>query len=301
MKKIVVFISALLMMSLFSISAFAENAPITENCKSFSYFFDENEFLQVIDQAIADPFTKETDQIGKTSADSTEYKGYKEFMVSHKLLTDLENGKQLNELLPTEYRWVIHNDKGDEAVAAKKTDGWKAIGYSRVVCELLESSGVADARVDVDMVNSALNIITDDIIGVVCVYIPAYYGKFICITTSTKPYLISFNARPEFTGLENGRLYDLSEANDILYQNFGDMSTNADIVKDRSVDELGWEDIIHFKYGGAGKTVQQDVIQEYQSAEIPFLPIILIPAIVISVIITVMLLIWNNGSRKHTK
>lgn len=300
MKKVVAFILAAFMAPLFSISAFAEKSSTTEDCKNFGYFFDEDEFSQVIVQAIANPLMKMENQITAMSADyADEYNGYKEFMVSYKFLTDLENGKQLDELLPEEYTWVIPNNVGGETDVAKKSGRWEVVGYSRA---LLESSDTADDRMDiVDTVNSALDLITEDIIDVVCVKIPVYHGSFVCITTNNSPYLISLNANPEFTGLENGRLYDFSEANDNLYQNYGSMDVNADIVKGRSVDELTFEDFIHFKYGGGGKAVQQETVQEQQSVEIPVLPIILIPAAAIIGIITVLLLIWNKSSRKHTK
>ena len=88
-----------------------------------------------------------------------------------------------------------------------------------------DSTEIADGIVRADRIDEAIKAIKQadpsDITDLVCVYLVDYFGNYVCITTVNSAYLIPFSAKPDFTGLENGKLYKLSEAVRILNKNSG--------------------------------------------------------------------------------
>ncbi len=280
-----------------STTAFADSGSVT--CKDFTDFFDAGELSQVIEQTALN-----------NAADIIEYEtigGYKFFMANPNILKELSSGKPLKELLPGEYRWMIPSDDGCLTIVALNDGAWEAVGRIISEPELIASGAVDDSTVRFDKINAAIeNIALNDpsgITDIVCFYIYEYAGDFVCITTENNNYLVPFSARPDFTKLTNGEIYDLSEAYGTLVQNFGEYKVPTHAGKKAesyTLEEI--KDILRVYGADSVPTAVGDAgTKSVKSASVPFLPILIIPAVAIIIAITVILHIWNKGSRKHTK
>lgn len=130
----------------------------------------------------------------------------KEYTLSYKALIEIENGASLDELVLIKEDHSLVTPSNDE-------NGIKSEPIEYAV-RSLESNKVR---------------ITD----MVSLYFPEYYGRFVLITTSSKPYVIPFSSFPDFFGLTNGRLYTVSNANEIISRT---LSHNGEISREM-IDE----------------------------------------------------------------
>lgn len=72
-------------------------------------------------------------------------------------------------------------------------------------------------------------------ISVQCLYSRDYFGKYLIIYSSVGEYIVPFCYRPDFTGLENGKLYPAAGLGKILVENLPSDPTNwfpEEIVND---------------------------------------------------------------------
>lgn len=190
-------------------------------CRRFEGFCDRAELLQVIYD------------LGQNSAqylnDET-FSPYKEYSFTHlyfEKLTEINeaSGVSISQILSNDkYNWVFPSRYG-YTTAALKDGKWQiADSYYPVVPP--NSAKIADGVVCADQIDKAawtqlIKEDSDKITDIVCADITDYYGKYVYIAAEKSAYLIQFSASPELTGLENGKLYELSEANKILHKNFG--------------------------------------------------------------------------------
>lgn len=305
MKKIISALSAVLALTVISTNAFADSNPIT--CKDFPDFCDTNEFSQVIEQNANNFYMKDIGYTGAVPAsENVTLSEYKEYSVSFKFLEGLSKGTPIEELLPDDYAWMIPS--GNSLAKAVLKDGaWKVIGYSYATPEQIANNEADDDSIRIDKINSAIETITSNgsvIKDVVCVKVVGYFSTFVCIV-SDETYLIPFCSRPDFTGLINGKLYSASDVYETLLHTMGngESSHNAEIINGRDLSELTDEEFMMLEFGGGG-SVKQNVVQDVeiqQNAEIPFLPIILIPAAAIAITITILLLVWNRRKAPKNK
>lgn len=184
-------------------------------CKHFESFYDHKELLKVMQ----DLKSKSAPYLNDPT-----FTAYKEYSFSHDFLYKLAQDSSVNELiLGKKYSWVFPSRYGD-STAALKDSKWQTIGSSYSVVPP-DSAKIVDGIVRADQINAAIDEIREsdqcEITDVICTRITDYFGKYVCITTEKSAYLIPFSVRPDFTGLENGKPYKLSEAYNTLRKNFG--------------------------------------------------------------------------------
>lgn len=279
MKKIIAaFLSAVLSMSLMTY-CYAETVPETD-CRDCVGIFDPDEFAEVISDTKGDYFMQEADALSTGSGRSNlEVKAYKLYSAaSDDFLKELCGGADIHELISVDYTWMIPGPGTVAQVNLNEDGKWETKGYGK-------ASSLDDVFNDVihyDEVNSEINTFLDnndeELKDMICVHIPRYFANFVCVMFSSGTYLIPYAARPDFTGLTNGKLYPADEVRDTLLITMGDPA-----------DDPGDE----YNMGGAGS------VSEQPGQTIP-LPVIIIPAAVIAAGI-VMILVWDKFGKRKTK
>lgn len=278
MKKIIAFVlSAVLSMPLMSY-CYAEAAPETD-CRDYVGIFDYDEFAEVINDTNRDYFMQEADALSTGSArNKSEIKAYKQYNAeAEDFLKDLSGGADIHDLISDYYTWMIPGP-GTIAYVNLNDDGrWETTGYG-------EASSPDDVFKDViqyDEVNSEINAFladNDEVLkDMICVRVMRYFTNFVCVMFSSGTYLIPYAARPDFTGLTNGKLYPVDEVRDTLLVTMGDPA-----------DDPGDE----YNMGGAGPISQP-------GQTIP-LPVIIIPAAVIAAGIAAVL-VWDKSGKRKMK
>lgn len=301
MKRILKIFAAMISAAAVSMTAFAESA--LEDCRAFESFFDSDELAVVIEQTSDDFYMKE---IGYTAANVYSSKNigeYKEYRaLGADFLERLANGTSVKELISDECTWIIPSGKYTAEVSLNNEGEWHTDRIGWFSEELIESGAILDDCVRFDQVDLAIKRIGSNIEDVICVNMPTKYSKFVCLVSDTT-YVIPFSPRPDFTGLENGKLYTASEANKIWSDNIGSniSAHNAEIINGRSIDDLSIDELLSLEYHGVGAKNAAETAVPLENNKIPLLLIIIIPAAVIAAAITVMLLVWDRSGKKHSK
>lgn len=142
---------------------------------------------------------------------------YKIYVYSGGLFAeDLKNGKTLHEMMSSSrYGWCI--DTNGVTLWMDKCDGkWKATSCS-------ENPTDDPGTVDFDAAEKAIAELENEYgakdISVQCLYSRNYFGRYLIIYSSVGEFVVPFSYRPDFTGLENGRLYTAGELAEVLVEN----------------------------------------------------------------------------------
>ena len=223
MKKIIAaFLSAVLSMPLMAY-CYAETAPETD-CRDYVGIFDSDEFAEVISDTNGDYFMQEADALPTGNARAkSEIKAYKLYnAAADDFLKDLCSGEDIHELISSDYTWMIPGS-GTVAQVNLNDDGkWETKGYGKAS----SPDDVFNDVIHYDEVNSEINAFLADndeeLKDMICVHVPRYFANFVCVMFSSGTYLIPYAARPDFTGLTNGKLYPVDEVRDTLLITMGD-------------------------------------------------------------------------------
>ncbi len=305
MKKISAIISAVILAVSVSMTASAESVSV--DCRDFTGFYDGAEFARVLEQMSGDDMLRSDGaSVMSVQADTDDaYGEYKCYRVGSDFLKNLADGASVKELLPDEYVWKMETEYSTATVGLNDNNEWCSAGVGYLDPQLV-ASGTVDSRfVRFDMVNSALEEIgAANVQDVFCVELSGSYTNLVCIQADNV-YIVPFCSRPDFTGLENGKLYTAAEVNKIWSEGIGKTNEkygkmNAEIINGRDISELTTEEILslHYGYGGTGAvTAAQTEIKN----EMPILPIVIIPAAVIAAAITITMLLWRKSDRKIGK
>lgn len=312
MKKFITALLAAFTLISVSTTAFAEGSQT--DCKDFTDFFDADELSRIIEQNSDNRYLADISSAAAVSSrENASVSEYKEYAVTLDFLGELSKGTPLKELLPDDYSWIVSSGNS-KAKAILKDGVWKFIGCSYAIPEMIENGEIADDSIRFDAINSAIEAITSNgskVTDIVCVDVTDSYTYLVCIV-SDNAYAIPFSARPDFTGLVNGKLYKASDVYDTLAQTLvgrksarnieAEYEKYADYLKALNIDDPQViSDLLHEYGGGSALPANLTDAQPVKSTSMPILPIIVIPAAAVAIAITVSLLIWNKGSRKHTK
>ena len=201
-------------------------------CRSFENFYSSEELFQIM-----------KDLKSKSAPGTSDFSllsEYKEYSFSHDFLDKLVRGSSISDLISgKEHLWIFPSRYGTRTIALK--DGkWNSISGGSYADVTLGSNEIHDGIVRADQIDEAIKTIKQadpsDITDLVCVNLIDYLGNYVCITTENTAYLIPFSKRPDFTGLENGKLYDLAEAYQTLRENFG--NANPDDLTDEELARI---------------------------------------------------------------
>ncbi len=284
-----------------SVSAFAENK--TFDVKDYPDFHDAEEFSEVIEQAredksTFDAFVSDTPAVVAFNGDARstgEFEAYKTHIVGMPFfLNDLKDGILFGNEISEEYVWYITNN--NVTVMIKKDNGkWQVYGSSEMLPDDDDVYQSNEPRFG--MINDAVEKIresdTSEIKDIVCVSdVAGTYTSYVCVFTDNT-YVVPFSARPDFTGLEYGKVYTPDEAEGILREN--------GYFDPPQYDENGNPLI-----GGVGGVVKSaeapkegvEVKGVEGQASFPTLMILVIPAALIVLGISIMLVVWNKGAKR---
>lgn len=195
---------------------------------------DANEYEQILDAVGGSDMVKRNNEERnmRSVGNGQLGEGYKlYFMSAPDFAKGVIAGKSVSEAISSDYVWDVPNE-AEQVFRIRVIDGqWKVIGYSTPL------AGEKDPSIiDLDLVDAAIAELAKSYdvsdIQVQCFLADMYFANFVYITTPDNEYLIPFAARPDFTGLENGRLYTALEASQILVENFplieGEMNGSTD-------------------------------------------------------------------------
>ena len=146
--------------------------------------------------------------------------GYKVYTLSQDLLSGLKGDGRISDLISEEYVWDVPSSTGWVSRLSMVDGAWKVIGATTPS----DANTAVSNIVDVKAVNAALTTLADagnSGFRLQCFRAPRYATTFVLIESGDGEYLVPFGARPDFTGLENGKLYSRREVWQALELNFG--------------------------------------------------------------------------------
>ena len=143
------------------------------------------------------------------------YKRYN--MEEHSFAYSYLKGVPFDKLVSDFYVWVVPTETGKQIIISNTEEKWQIIGYSHS-----EKNEENSDLINKDSVIKSIELISEKIEDVQFIYTGAYFSSFAFIKTDKEEYLIPFSVRPDFTKLENGKLYTAKEASAILLASFGE-------------------------------------------------------------------------------
>lgn len=193
-------------------------------------FYDENELKEIIAAAESSSSVSR----GIVSAEGIRSgNAYKIYYYGEGIFPeDLASGKSMQEMLSSaEHGWCIDTD-GKTLWIGRFRGEWKVSSCS-------ENSAENPGTVDFDAAKKAAALLESEYgakdISVQCLYSRDCFGKYLIIYSSVGEYIVPFCCRPDFTGLENGKLYPAAGLGKILVENLPSDPTNwfpEEIVND---------------------------------------------------------------------
>lgn len=303
MKRIISTFLAAALTVIFSICGYAAE-PNGFDCKSYSDFFDANEYAEVIEDISGDYLMTEVNALENRSlmtynaengAEVTAYKVYD--ITSVNFIDELSKGTKISGLLPEKYSWLIPGQNTLVNVIFNEENKWETAWF-RDETQKIPNSIVQNDVVQFDVVNSAVENLrlnsSSEVTNVVCVDLVAFRTYFVCVEFTDKTYLIPFGSRPDFTGLENGALYSPDEVEALLKQNMSEHFDQTNNTGEMLYGGFGGliNDPGEVQFGGAEMAVENKIIT-------PWLPIIIVPAVLIAAVISIFLIRERSGKRKH--
>lgn len=209
-KKIVIIMLTFYCVICSGLSVFANEDT---NYREFESLFDSEE-CELIDNAINNSslFGGEITNNANTysinaSADNTVYKLYS--LYADELITADANGKKLSTYLPDTYDWIV--EKSGSFVKVVFKDGeWEAVGYTTYP-EASKQTDIIDIADFEQKLSTLQSENAGENVDVVFFKVAQYKTSFAYISAGENEYLIPYGSRPDFTGMENGKLYTLAE------------------------------------------------------------------------------------------
>ncbi len=217
-----------LSIAFFNCICFSVFAQDNTDYNNFESLFDEKEYEIIVDVINgSNLFNAESTDIHSNydSADNTVYKQYS--LYADELITADANGEKLSNYLSDTYCWIV--EKSGCFVKVVFKDGeWEAIGYATYTqdsdTDIIDTSEFEQKLSTLQSKNEGVDIDT------AFFNIAAYKTSFAYISVGNKEYLIPYGSRPDFTGLENGKLYTVAEIADKLI----DISAGNDTDSDKN-------------------------------------------------------------------
>lgn len=174
---------------------------------TFNDFYDEKEAAEIISIISQSPMF---DRSKELDAKDIQYikNGDLSIYKTHRIITvdpiSLFGSKEdLSNIIPKDYYWkAVTPTKVVITVTRQKDGDWSVAGYGKKAA----SENILDT-----IQNNSLEAILSklDIVDMLLVFeVPQVFTDFAFIKVSGAEYLIPFGARPDLTGLENGKIYD---------------------------------------------------------------------------------------------
>lgn len=212
---------------------------------------DTQKIESQIKQAISlSPDKNEAEQIEKVVLGSTnvpegvnimeqQYCRYK--FTENEIISSYRKHGDLASFISENYQLCVLMPNGEEIILDKSKGEWKFIGASVPVSAESSIDGFSMAAVSDTLLKTYKSKLPTNAAAVVSdlkiVRSHMYNITFAYFTDGGQEYVIPYSDRPDFTGLEDGKVYPASEAIDVLERNYG--------VPQGAVTDVGYA-------GGAG-------------------------------------------------
>lgn len=245
MKKNIIII--LVSIFLLSLPAFAADNKVYQLQQSQELLFDQEEYQQVmanIKSSVLLSSIDETKQGSRFSlsetASSQQRNAYKVYsLVREDLLASVASGIAISDLISDNYEWLV-TDEDENIVYVKKVNNeWvpymissptaSTIASKVVQSKVVQYSTIAEHVTNISIKQTAMSSQIEELntTSAQCFYSKVYRTYFVYITDGVTDYLVPFSSRPDFTKLENGKLYSLQEVCKILSESGFDEEISA--------------------------------------------------------------------------
>lgn len=206
-KMLLCFLTPCLIIS-FSVPAFASEISY----KNYKSLYDSEE-AAIVHSQISNPENAVLlPPQGKSDNNKTEYKIYG--LKLFDFAKEIKNGVTISELLSDDYAWIVLCGTGQTRI--KKIDGkWQILG-SRMASPNNRPTTDIDTEVFERLLASPKFSGENEPVQTAFIESFPYNTVFAYIRNNTGEYLVPFSSRPDFTGLENGKLYTTAEVAEIL-------------------------------------------------------------------------------------
>lgn len=196
--------------------------------------------MAISNEAEASNVIADMDTNGLISASdiTSSYKAYRMGANDLAALADLKTAAV--DLNGYDVYWHLVSRDGSVALLKKTDNKWKAIGTS-VPQKNVRDTMPADLTAKAPQINAGLAGLGADASFIACIEVPDYHTTFLLLSDNGGLSVMPFGSRPDLTELENGKVYSLNTALDIL-------------SKSMPLSQIGGD-----LYGGAGEAapVQQ--------------------------------------------
>ncbi|MDE5993995.1 MAG: hypothetical protein K2G60_00630 [Oscillospiraceae bacterium] len=226
MKKIFSFIIMISLTLIFSVTSFAainESDVVNlinndssglgnynEELAEFKSFIEEGERYEAVDSGGAAPASYLIDSYGDIS------QAHRIYSAEPLIITEYRESKNADSLFSGRYVWAIpvNGDKNEPATFILEDGKFKfaslssaPVGYYISNSELVKS--ISESNIDVSKIKEIRHL-----------YSGLYHAAFALIYTDSTVYCVPVAAREEFWNLENGKVYELEDMMNRLYEHF---------------------------------------------------------------------------------
>lgn len=148
---------------------------------------------------------------------------YLHALLSPDIVKSVREGAEIKNLISENYSIIVPTENG---YIKYRKDNNGNVFYSGTA-EFNESTKNTNL-VNISTVKGILNSEKyKDSTDVVVLDAPMYATNFVYFSADDVEYLIPFSSRPDFTGLENGKLYKATDCMAVLSASWGDVSANG--------------------------------------------------------------------------
>lgn len=229
MKRIIIAVLASLF--LLPSQAFAEENKVYQLQQNQELLFDQEEYEQVmasIEKNVLLSSSTESKNGSRFSlsetSNSEQRNAYKVYsLVREDLLASVASGIAISDLISDDYEWLVTDEEGNIVYVKKVDNKWVPYMISSPTASTFESeivqySTIAEHISIVATEQAAKSLQAERINPTTaqCFYSKVYRTFFVYITDGLTDYLVPFTSRPDFTKLNNGKLYSLQEVCKIL-------------------------------------------------------------------------------------
>lgn len=211
------------------VTVFADNS---DDSAKFTNIYDSSEIDEVMEAIKNDGLISDFE-----NTSTEEVSPYKLYSVTQEEFSGINKNAAESIIASGDYQWIVPNSSGKVIKVAKEQGKWKVLGYStsenntknpeaslgEFVNDILKT-GLESAQAD-----NTEKLDGDDLTeNAVCFEVPQYYTYFIGLFSENGGYVIPYGSRSDLTGLENGKMYSVENADKILRANFNISESDYD-------------------------------------------------------------------------
>lgn len=226
---------------------------------SFENFYDDEEFNEIVEVARNSSGVFSLSMIlGSDGNDLSKIAyAYKRYSLKITSFLSLANAdRDLDSEIEDAYRWIIVTDDGGQIEIGKENGVWTLIGFTEAPKNNFSN------RVRIEMLQDAVSALK---VNNLTILYAGYLRQtvFAYVQTEEGVFLVPFSVRPDFTALENGKLYTREEVAEIIQSEWGE---ELKAFK-ASLNEEDLSPVLTPPAGGGGQP--QSPIGEVQPKKIP--------------------------------